>query len=293
MNPLFLLYLTAIAVLAAGIYCIYANCVHLPTHAMTKAAINVARHSDVKVKKADVLLLEISSRVGKLITLNPYKKQALTKSLKAADISIEPETWIARCYVKFAFLLLLIIPCAYLFPILIPVIFLLAVKQLYNDLKAADIKAQKKRQTIEKDLPRFTASISQELKNSRNVISILEGYKESARPAFRNELITTIGDMKSGSQETALARLDTRVGSSMLTEVVLGLEGVLHGDDESRYFDQLSHDFEQEELQRMQLESAKMPGKVFACCGAIFVCFMMIVFFVLGMQIYQSYMALR
>lgn len=293
MNPMFFLYLTTIVIFASGIYCLLAARLHLPTHAETKAAINVVRHTDVKVKKLDVLLLEISSAVAKLIHLGDYKRQALMKSLKAAEISIAPETWLARCYVRFALTLLLVIPCAYLFPVMIPVIVLMGVRQLYTDLKSADIKAQKKRQAIEKDLPRFTASLSQELKNSRNVLAIFEGLKGSARPAFQKELITTIGDMKSGSQETALARLDTRVGSSMLTEVVLGLEGVLHGDDESRYFDQLSHDFEQEELQRMRLENAKLPGKVFACCGAIFVCFMLIVFFVLGMQIYQSYAAFK
>lgn len=287
------LYLTTIVLFAAGIYCLLAARLHLPSHAETKAAINVVRYTDGKVKKLDVLVLEISSVVARLIHLGDYKRQALKKSLKAAEISLAPETWLARCYVRFALTLLLVIPCAYLFPIVIPVIVLMAVRQLYTDLKSADIKAQKKRHAIERDLPRFTASLSQELKNSRNILAIMEGLEESARPAFQNELITTIGDMKSGSQETALARLDTRVGSSMLTEVVLGLQGVLHGDDESSYFDQLSHDFEQEEFQQMRLENAKLPGKVFACCGAIFVCFMVIIFYVLGMQIYTSYMAFK
>lgn len=285
---MFLLYLAATVFFAAGIYSVLAGQLHLPSHAKTRAAINVSHHADTKVKKLDVLLLSVSAKFGKLIRMDSYKRRALEKSLKSADISVPPETWLARCYVRFALFLLLLIPSAWVSPILIPVIAGLAVKQLFTDLKSADVAAQKKQGAIEKDLPRFTSSVAQELKNTRNVLAILEGYKASAHAAFQRELVVTIGDMKSGSQSSALARLDTRVGSSMLTEVVLGLQGVLHGDDESSYFDQLAHDFEQEELQQIRLKNAKLPGKVFACCGAIFVCFMLIVFFVLYMQLHQA-----
>ena len=79
----------------------------------------------------------------------------------------------------------------------------------------------------------------------------------------------------------------------MLSEVILGLQGVLHGDDESRYFELLAHDFDQDEIQQMRLENAKLPGKVSVCIGAVFLCFMLIIFLILGMQIYQSWITFR
>lgn len=291
MNLMFLLYIVSAGLFAAGLYFIAAGFLHLPSFAITKAAINVSKFSNAKVKKWDEILLDISSHVSKFIYMDSYKLRNLTKTLKAAEISVPPETWLARCYVKFFLLLLCIVPCLFIVPILSPIITILAVRQLFTDLKSAEMTAMKKRLAIEKDLPRFTSYIAQELKNSRNVLAILEGYVGSAKPAFKKELLITIGGMKSGSQEIALSRLDSRVGSTMLSEVVLGLLAVLHGDDESNNFDLLSHDFDQIEIQQMRLDNAKLPGKVAVCIGAVFACLMLIIFFILGMQIYQSWVS--
>lgn len=289
MNSMFLLYIVSITGVAVGLYFILAGILHLPTFATTRAAINIAKHTDKKVKKWDELLLEISSRVSKYIYIDSYKLRNLTSTLRNAEIAIPPQTWLARCYVKFALLLLCIVPCFFIIPILSPVVAVLAVRQLLIDLKSADKIVSDKRNEIERDLARFTSFIAQELKNTRNVLAILEGYKNSARPAFRKELLITIGDMKSGSQEAALNHLDSRVGSSMLSEVVLGLLAVLRGDDESNYFDILSHDFDQMEIQEMRLKNAKLPGKVGTCIGAVFACMMMIIFVILGTQLSRSF----
>lgn len=290
---MFLVYAASTVIFAMGAYFISADILRLPTFATTKAAINISRYTNSKVKKWEEILLDISSKAAKIIRIGDYRRQALARTLKAANISIPPETWLARCYVKFAFLLLCMVPCAFIVPILTPVIAVLAVRQLFTDLKSADMIVLKKKKEIEENLPRFAATISQELKNTRNVLAVLEGYRDCATPSFRRELIITIGDMKSGSQETALSRLDSRVGSSMLSEVILGLQGVLHGDDESRYFETLAHDFDQDEIQQMRLSNAKLPGKVSGCIGAVFLCFMLIVFLILGMQIHQSWIAFR
>lgn len=288
MNLMFLLYIASTAGVAIGLYLILAGLFHLPTFATTKAAMNITKHSDKKVKKWDEVLLDISSQISKFIYIDSYKLKNLTSTLKNAEISIPPQTWLARCYVKFAFSLLTLVPCYFVIPILSPAVAVLAIRQLLIDLKSADKIVSNRRHEIEKDLPRFASSISQELKNTRNVLAILEGYKSSARPAFRKELLITIGDMKSGSQEVALNHLDSRVGSSMLSDVVRGLLGVLHGDDESNYFDILSHDLDLMEIHGMRLNYAKLPGKVGTCIGAVFACIMLIIFVILGTQLSKS-----
>ena len=46
---------------------------------------------------------------------------------------------------------------------------------------------------------------------------------------MKRELDITTADMKSGNYETALTRLETRIGSPMLSDVVRGLISVIRG----------------------------------------------------------------
>lgn len=286
-----LISLLSTILLAAGLYLLFAQALHLPSFATTRTVLNLSRHSTVKVKRSQAIIIELSTRAAKFIHLDDYKKKKLTATLKAADISIPPETWIARCYVRFALLLFCVLPMLKILPIVTPVLIGLAVRQLFTDLKSAEMLVIKKRSEIERDLPRFTSTIAQELRSTRNVLAIFKGYVKSARPALRAELEMTIADMNSGNHELALTRLDTRVGSSMLSQVVRGLQAVLRGDDSSTYFELLAHDFDMIDENNLNLEAAKIPPKVNVCIGVIFVCFAIVIFYVLGTQIGQSYAA--
>lgn len=274
---------------AFGLYFLVAQLLHLPTLATTRAALNLARRSHKKTKFLDAIVLELSSRFAKWIHMEESHRRRLAATLKAADIAYSPEIWLSRCYVRFGLLLLLMIPMLFILPILSPIIIILAIRQLYTDLHSADVIVRSRRDKIERDLPRFTATVAQELMNTRNVLAIFKGYLFSARPAFRAEMETTIADMMSGNQETALNRLDARVGSPMLSQVVRGLQAVLRGDDSSNYFEILSHDFDALEVQRLNLEAAKVPGKINTCIGILFICFAVVIFYILGTQIGQSY----
>ena len=89
-------------------------------------------------------------------------------------------------------------------------------------------------------------------KNSRDVLSMLEHYKGNAGEDFRRELDIVCADMRSGSYEAALTRFEARMNSPQLSDVVRGLIGVLRGDDGAMYFQMLTHDFKQAELQRLK-----------------------------------------
>lgn len=89
---------------------------------------------------------------------------------------------------------------------------------------------------IEYELPRFVNTLSQELHGSRDVLSILRTYKKNATGIFKTELDITTADMKSSNLESALTRFKTRIGSSMLSDVVKGLIGTIRGDNNIVYF---------------------------------------------------------
>lgn len=81
--------------------------------------------------------------------------------------------------------------------------------------------------------------------------------------------------MKSGNLESALTRFETRIGSSMLSDVIRGLIGTIRGDNNIVYFQMLSHDFKQLELQRLKAEVMKRPAKIKKYSMMMLGCFVM------------------
>ena len=69
------------------------------------------------------------------------------------------------------------------------------------------------------------------VKHNRDVLYILDSYRDNAGEDMKQELAITAADMRSGNYEAALTRLESRVGSSMLSDVTRGLIGVLRGDE--------------------------------------------------------------
>lgn len=128
---------------------------------------------------------------------------------------------------------------------------------------------------MEAELPRFVATITQELAASRDVLSMVESYKRNAGPTFAAELDILTADMRSGSYEAALTRFEARFNSPLLSDVIRGLIGVLRGDNGVAYFQMLSHDMKQLELQRLKAQAMKIPPKIRVFSFLMLMCFLM------------------
>ena len=168
-----------------------------------------------------------------------------------------------------------VIPCLFLFPLLALVVILLAVMVYFKEIRRADEKLSGKRDEIESELPRFVATITQELANSRDVLSMVEHYKQNAGATFAAELDILTADMRSGSYEAALTRFEARFNSPLLSDVIRGLIGVLRGDNGVAYFQMLSHDMKQLELQRLKAQAMKIPPKIRVFSFLMLMCFLM------------------
>ena len=274
--------------LAAGLYIILAETLKLPRLAVTKAVLSVSKQDKKQTKTLEVIVFDLSSKLSKHIRLDNYKKRKLISTLKSAGIKLTPETYIARAWVKTGMIATLLIPIMPILPILAPVIILLAIAVLFKELRLADEILRQKREEIEYELPRFVSTVSQSLKASRDVIAILKSYQKSAGESFKQELEITIADMQSGNEETALTRLESRIGSTMLSDVVRGLISVKRGDNGAMYFEMLNHDFKQIELQKLKLIAMKQPGKVKKYSFLMLGCFLLMYLGVLGYAIMNA-----
>ena len=122
----------------------------------------------------------------------------------------------------------------------------------------------------------------------RDVLAMLDGYRESAGPELRKELSITVADMRSGNYEAALTRLEARVGSTLLSDVTRGLIGILRGDDTSLYWSALSLKLADIQRQQLKQKAQKVPGKVKRLSMCLLGCFVMTYMSVIVWQIFTS-----
>lgn len=270
-----------------GIYLILADVFEISRLKTSKTILNISKHEKKKsAKSLEVLLLDIATKLSKYISLDEYKKGRLEMTLRSAQIKISPETYVADVYIKTGIVFMISIISFFITPFL-SILFIIygciVYKREYN--KAEEI-LKKRKNKIEYELPKFAMNIEQELKSSRDVLKILEIYhKHNYKTNLGEELEITIADMRSGSYEEALRRFETRIGSSSLSEIIRGLMGVLHGNDETLYFRMLAHDLKELEYQRLRGIVLKRPQKIKKYSAMMLSCLMLVYGVVLGYEI--------
>lgn len=284
---IFLLFLFG-AFFAFGLFMIFANVLKIPSLKTSKAVMTAGREDKKISKTIDTLLVETAGRIGKIFRMDKYKRNRLEKTLRSAGIKMTPEAFTVYAMLKALGICLLAVPCSFLFPLVIPLIVILAVAVYFKEIGKADEAMREKRVAIEKELPRFVATVEQELKTSRDILSIMENYKKHAGVHFSYELDVTCADMRSSSYEAALTRFEARIGSSQLSDVVRGLVSVIRGDDSAVYFKMLAHDFKLIELQRLKAETQKIPPKIRVFSFGMLMLFLLTYFVVMGMQLLDS-----
>lgn len=282
-----LLFLFAV-LFAAGLFFIFADALKLPTMGAAKAMLGAGKQSKKASKTVEAYLMSGAVKLSKIIRMDEYKRSRMQNVLKAAGIAMTPEIYTAYAIVKAGAILLGVIPCLLLFPLLSPVLVFLSVLVYFKEIRKADEQLKVKREQIESELPRFVATVEQELKNSRDVISILEHFKKNAGVVFAKELDIVTADMRSSSYEAALTRFEARLNSPQLSDVVRGLIGVLRGDDGAIYFQMLAHDFKSLELQRLKGEAQKIPPKIRVFSFIMLLCFLFTYLVIIALEIMKS-----
>ncbi len=260
--------------LAAGLFFILADVLRLPYLSTAKAMLNTTRAEKKSARSMEAYLMIWAVKLSGYLRMDEYKKSRMANVLKAAGMQMTPEVYQAYAIVKSGAMLLLILPCLFIFPLLVLLVVIAAVIIYFKESGKADERLKEKREHIERELPRFVATVEQELVNSRDILAIIESFKKNAGEAFGSELDVLAADMRSSSYEAALTHFEARLNSTMLSDVVRGLVGVLRGDNSIVYFQMLSHDFKQLELQRLKTEAQKIPPRIKVFSFLMLACFL-------------------
>lgn len=283
----FLLFLFGI-LLASGLYFILADLAKLPKLSDERTLISFSKSEKNVAKSLENVLFSLAVKLSKFIRLDEHKRKRLVRTLVAAEINMTPELYTANSLIKPAIILLFMIPCVFVLPILSPILLILAVLVYFKESRKAEETVRKKTDKIEGELPRFAATIEQELTTTRDILRILESYKHHAGEDFAHELGVLTADMRSSSFEAALVRFEARLGSAAVSDIVRGLIGVLRGDDGRMYFQMLSRDLKQAELRRLKAKAEKIPPKIRVFSFVLLACFMLTYVVILASQIISA-----
>lgn len=263
-----------------------------------KSVLSAVRSTGKKREEAESplggLIVLLGDFFAKFIRLNVYNERLITRLLKSADLKefkgASASIYVGRNIAQTVIMAFLLLPFLFFVPVLTPVYLGVLYYIFRRTMAEAKIKSDGRRKKIEKDLPRFVANIVESLKQSRDIPVIIEGFLPSARDEFRRELEITYTDMNSGGAEIALKRLEARVASPLLSEVVRGLISTIRGDDTGVYFEILGYEMKQLEIQLLKKEALSRPPKIKRWT---FFLFFVVVAIFLGIISYNAYISMK
>ena len=261
------------ALCGVALFYILADLYAIPYLKTSKAVENLSKQQKDKTSGLDVWLKSLATWLSKHLKLNEFKRAQLEADLRTAQMDISPEMFKANAIVKALIIGVFAIPVVFIFPLMCPVIIFLAIFLYSREVKSVSRRIKNKRIKIEYELPRLVFTIEKTLKHNRDVLYMLDSYKENAGPEMKHELEITVADMKSGNYEAAITRLEARVGSAQMSDVCRGLIGILRGDETEMYWATLAVKFNDIQRQQLRLQAQKVPKKVKRLSMCLLFCF--------------------
>lgn len=286
-----MVFLTLLACVLVGFAAYNLTCafVDVPTGKTSKMMMLSRKQQGVRGEKLyEIYITKIAGKLAPLLHLDKLKRAKLQSVLVIAGIPQTPEVYTMRAHVTAGLIALCALPMAAILPLLVPVLIGLAVAMWFSTYYGAFDYVKKRKKVIEQEIPRFALTIAQNLENDRDVLKILTSYRRVAGKDFGAELDQTVADMKTGNYENALIRFESRIGSTMLSDVVRGLIGTLRGDDQRMYFKMITFDMRQIEQNNLKKEAAKRPKKIQRYSMMMLFCIVIIYLVVLSTEVLSS-----
>lgn len=283
-----LLAIVAGGLLGLGVYLVLKDILKIPTGKTIKSVAGLERQMDTDESRVNTSLEEVAIWLSKVIKIDDFKKAQMTSDLLTARINMTPEMFRANAIVKAGVVGIIAIPLAAIWMPAAIGILLIAVVMYINQMRSLPGRIRAKRRNIEYELPRLVFTIEKTLRHSRDVIAMLQSYAHVAGPDMKHELEITIADMQSGNYETAITRLESRMGSPLVSDVCRGLISVMRGDDTEVYWKSLEIKFEDYQRELLKLEANKIPKKTKRLSMIMLFCFLLVWIVVIGVQVVDS-----
>lgn len=245
-----------------GLFFIFCDLLRVPTQKTSMTMRGIERQYNKKESRINTGLGEVAVWLSKHLKIRDFKRAKMEANLNTARMTETPEMYMANCIVKagvIGCMGLLLLPIVAILGAMILVVAVVYYFMLMGELSR---KVSTHREAIEYELVQFVFTIERVLQNNRNVLLMLQNYREIAGPEMRQELDITLADMSSGNYEEAISRLEIRVGSVMMSDVCRGLISVIRGDDTTAYWVTLNQKFSEHQRDILKRKVEKVPAKV-------------------------------
>lgn len=271
---------------AYNLTCAFAD---IPTAKTSKMMLLSKKQQGIRNEKLfEVYITRIAKRLKPLVHMDKLKRDKLQTVLTIAGTQLSPEVYLLKAHITAGLVALCALPLLPILPLFVPILIGLAVALWFSTYYSAFDYVKKRRKLMEAEIPRFALTIAQNLENDRDVLKILSSYRRMAGKDFAQELDQTVADMKTGNYENALIRFESRVGSTLLSDVVRGLIGTLRGDDQRMYFRMICFDMRQIEQNNLKKEAAKRPKQIQRYSMMMLFCIVIIYLVVLSTEVLGS-----
>lgn len=267
-----------------ALYMVITNLMKIPAQKSVDIMLKAAQGN-----KKEIPFASLSKKIAQYIKIDTGKKEKLERALELMKDPQSAEEFMAQKYIMaviisliFSILFFVSKPLGVIGILFGPIVSYLQYQEVFKKLK-------NHRAAVEREVPRFTQSVYENLKVSRNVLAILESYQTVAGKAFSFELQKTIADMKTSNYESALMRLDRRIGSQPLSEVIRGLIGTLRGNDQTTYFDHLAFEMKHLEENMIRKEAMKRPEQMQRLSMAMLIGVFLMLAAVCGTMLVESF----
>lgn len=276
----------AVGMLGLGIYLIITEFAIMPSSKSRKAVSMLFKES---TGFSDQFSIPVANFIVRFIKLEIIRKNDIQIKLNAAEIKCSPEFYVAKSIADGIVIAFFAIPMMWIMPLLSVCCIVAGILVYFQSMKRADRIIKQKRESIETDMVLFASTICQSISSSRDVMKIFNSFRNICGDVFRHELDITIADMKTGNYEDAIKKLDERVNSSDLSEIVKGLLSVMHGDDQKIYFEMLTKDFMTKEKENLKKEAGKRPEKMKGVSVFMVICFLTMFMYAVISQVFSSF----
>ena len=249
----------------------------VPTGQTSKMMMLAGRRSGTRKENlSDVYIAKVADVFAKYINMDALKRSQLQNALDIAHVEMTPEQYIATAIARALLIILLTIPMWFISPLFL--LFSVALGCLIGFMRYQEVLdfVKKRRRMIECEIPRFTSAVAQNLEIDRDILRMFIAYRRVADKEFGAELDQTIADMKTGNYENALLKMEKRINSPLMSDVIRGLIGVLRGGDQRVYFKMLTFDMRQLEQNNLKKEAMKRPAAMQKYCMFMMFCILLI-----------------
>ena len=256
-----------------GLGFILSDVFRIPKYPVSKAIKSLGKRKNKQISRLEIWLGDFSNLIASKLRLNEYKRLQLKADLESADMTLSPEQYVGNAIVKSVLVAVLAIPFLFFAPLISLVMIIIAIAVYVGEYRKVGKIIREKRRKIEYELPRLVSSIDKTLIHSRDVLGILDSYREHAGEELRRELEITVADMRSGNYEVALTR---------------GLISVIRGEKTDVYWGNLVLKFSDYQRTLLKAEANKAPKRVRKLSMALLFCFMLVYVVVIGQVLLSS-----